>query len=86
MHDLLYENQNALEDENLAEYASALRLDAHRLMKEIQTGVHTERVREDFRGGARGGVNGTPTFFINGVRYEGEPGAEPLLAALLASE
>ena len=45
-------------------------------------GKHTARVREDFRGGARDGVNGTPTFFVNGVRYDGEPDVEALLAAL----
>ena len=40
-------------------------------MDEVLAGVHTARVHEDFRSGARGGVNGTPTLFINGVRYEG---------------
>jgi protein-disulfide isomerase len=81
MHDLLYENQEALADEDIAEYASTLGLDAGRLMDEVLAGAHTARVREDFRGGARGGVNGTPTLFINGVRHEGGPGV--LLAALL---
>jgi protein-disulfide isomerase len=81
MHDLLFENQNALADENLAQYASALGLDVPRLIREIQTGMHTERVREDFRSGARGGVNGTPTFFVNGARFEGGPDA--LVAAIL---
>ncbi len=83
MHDVLYENQDALADENLAEYAAALGLDAQRLINEIRAGAHAERVREDFRSGARGGVNGTPTFFINGVRYEGALEAGDLLAALL---
>jgi protein-disulfide isomerase len=86
MHDLLFENQNALDDESVAQYATALNLDAPRLVKEILTGVHTERVREDFRSGARGGVNGTPTFFINGVRFEGVPSADALVAALLDSD
>jgi protein-disulfide isomerase len=83
MHDLLYENQNALADEYLAQYASALGLDARRLINEILTGAYTERVREDFRSGARGGVNGTPTFFINGARYEGALQAGALMAALV---
>ena len=81
MHDLLFENQEALDDENLAEYAATLGLDAGRLIDEVLTGVHTARVREDFRSGARGGVNGTPTLFINGVRHEG--GFDALLAALI---
>jgi protein-disulfide isomerase len=82
MHDLLFENQNALEDEDLAQYATALGLDARRLIVEVVAGTHTGRVREDFRSGARGGVNGTPTFFINGVRYDGELSVNALLTAL----
>jgi protein-disulfide isomerase len=84
MHDLLYENQEALEDEDLAQYASALRLDARRFISEVQAGTHAPRIREDFRSGARNGVNGTPSFFINGVRYDGAAGVEELLAALTA--
>jgi protein-disulfide isomerase len=81
MHDLLFENQDELGDENLARYASALGLDASHLIKEILAGAYTDRVREDFQSGARGGVNGTPTFFLNGVRFEGGPDA--LVAAVL---
>ena len=82
MHDLLYENQDALEDEYLARYAAALGLDAERLIREVLAGAHTARVREDFRSGAHLGVNGTPSFFINGVRYDGGPDVEELLTAL----
>lgn len=82
MHDALFENQNALEDEDLAGYAAEIGIDAKRLIGEVQSGAYTKRVREDFRGGARNGVNGTPTFFVNGVRYDGEPTAEALTAAL----
>ena len=82
MHDSLYENQIALEDEDLAQYAEALGLDARRLMNEVLQGAHTARVREDFRSGARGGVNGTPTFFLNGKRYDGEWDRRHLLATI----
>jgi len=82
MHDLLYENQGALEDAYLVGYAATLGLDAERLIKEVLDGAHTARVREDFRSGARLGVNGTPSFFINGVRYDGGPDVEELLTAL----
>lgn len=81
MHDTLYENQTALDDESLARYAADLGLDA-RLISEVVSGAHAARVREDFRSGARGGVNGTPTFFINGVRYDGVPEFDALLTAL----
>ena len=82
MHDRLYENQDALEDKNLARYATALGLDAKQLMSEVESGAYLARIREDFHSGARNGVNGTPTFFINGVRYDGFVRVEELLEAL----
>jgi protein-disulfide isomerase len=82
MHDLLYEHQEALEDEDLAQYATALGLDARRVMTEVVSGEYVARVREDFSSGARGGVNGTPTLFINGVFFSGPPTADALLVVL----
>jgi protein-disulfide isomerase len=82
MHDLLFENQDSLEIQNLTEYASALDLDAQQLVGEVLSRVHLARVREDFQSGARSGVNGTPTFFINGVRYDGPVTADELLGTL----
>jgi protein-disulfide isomerase len=84
MHDLLFENQDLLDDDSLAEYAGTLGLNATSVMKEVISGRHKSRVREDFLTGARSGVNGTPTFFINGARYDGAPSLKDLLAALLA--
>ncbi len=85
MHDMLYENQTDLEDENLVRYATALKLDARRFVTELTSGVHTARIREDFKSGARYGVNGTPTFFVNGIRYDGAPDVEGLIEALTAN-
>ena len=82
MHDLLFENQDALDDESLAAYAAALALDDRQLIREVIADAYSDRVREDFKSGIWGGVNGTPTFFINGERYDGALGLEPLLAAL----
>jgi protein-disulfide isomerase len=82
MHDLLYENQDALEPEDLVQYARSLRLDLPRFVKELSEHVWAERVREDFRSGVRSGVNGTPTFFINGVRHDGGYDMASLLAAI----
>jgi DNA-binding ferritin-like protein len=79
---LLFENQEALEDEGLTQYASTLGLDAKRLTGEVLSGAHVARVREDFRTGARAGVNGTPAIFINGAPYEGEVEVDAILAAL----
>jgi hypothetical protein len=47
-------------------------------------GVHVPRVREDFLSGVRSGVNGTPTFFINGRRHDGGFELPTLLAAIVS--
>jgi protein-disulfide isomerase len=82
MHDLLFERQDALEDEDLVAYAAELGLDLDRFQLELMQGDYTDRVREDFLSGVRSGVNGTPTFFINGVRHEGPWDVETLAAAI----
>jgi protein-disulfide isomerase len=82
MHDTLFENQGALDDDDLAEYAAELGLDETRLIREVTASVYAPRIREDFKSGVRGGVNGTPTFFINGERYDGALDLKHLLNAL----
>ena len=71
MHDAIYENQMQLEDEDLVATARRLKLDAGAVARALENGTYTSRVREDFRSGIRSGVNGTPTFFIKGERYDG---------------
>src|SRR5580704_13959305 len=66
MHDAIYENQAALEDDDLAKYATGIGLDGRRLLADVQAGANLARIRDDFKSGVRGGVNGTPSFFING--------------------
>ena len=82
MHETLFENQGALDDGDLAEYAAELGLDETRLIREVTSSVYAPRIREDFKSGVRGGVNGTPTFFINGERYDGTLDLKHLLNAL----
>jgi protein-disulfide isomerase len=82
MHDLLFENQDALELDDIANYAAELGLDISRFISEVLNHTYAARVREDFKSGVRGGVNGTPSFFINGERYDGARGLDPLLDAL----
>ena len=82
MHHALFENQKALEDADLAMYAAELGLDGARLIREVTSSVYALRIREDFRSGVRGGVNGTPTFFIDGARYDGAIDLEHLVSAL----
>ena len=82
MHDLLYERQRHLTDQDFHAYAEELGLDVERFDKELAKHVHPARVREDFMSGVRSGVNGTSTFSINGVRHDDSCEAEVLLAAL----
>src|SRR6266478_4479637 len=71
MHDALFEHQRALDDKHLKEYAAKLGLDEARFSREMAEHSYAARLREDLLSGARSGVNGTPTFFINGERYDG---------------
>ncbi|MEO5816723.1 MAG: DsbA family protein [Gemmatimonadaceae bacterium] len=76
MHDLLFEHQqddlDALDDAHLARYAAEAGADAEQVERDLAGEKYEERVRADFMSGVRSGVNGTPTFFINGVRYDGD--------------
>ena len=82
MHDHLYENQRHLRDDDLHSYAEALGLAVDVFDKEMTEHVHADRIHEDFMSGVRSGVNGTPTFFINGVRHDDSYELETLLSAL----
>jgi protein-disulfide isomerase len=82
MHDLLYENQRLLGDDDLRSYAEQLGLDLESFENDLAEHVHATRVHEDFMSGVRSGVNGTPTFYINGVRHDDSYELETLVAAL----
>ena len=82
MHELLLENQSALDTKYLAARAAALGLDAARLIGEVMLEIYARHIHQDFNLGVRGGVNGTPCFFINGCRYDGALRLEPLLLAI----
>ncbi len=83
MHDFLYENQRLFDDEAVfAAYEAKLHLDVARIAREVAAQAYGARLEEDFSSGVRSGVNGTPTFFINGVRYDGYPEFHPLSVAL----
>lgn len=82
MHDWIFEHQDSIDDDGLIEAAGTLGLEPDEFRREVDSeGVRT-RVQEDFRSGIRSGVNGTPTFFINGVRYGRPASFEELLEAL----
>ena len=79
MHDMLYENQKRLDDDSLVGYARALGL-SDEVIRSALDDTYIERIRKDFSGGVRSGVNGTPCLFVNGVRYNGERDAASLIA------
>jgi protein-disulfide isomerase len=85
MHDALYGHQEALDDRHLAAYGSALGIAAEEMHKALAEHRYAEHIREDFMSGVRSGVNGTPTFFINGVRHEGSYDFETMMAAIAAA-
>jgi protein-disulfide isomerase len=71
MHDMIFEHQDALERQDLIGYAKTLGLDIPQFESDLEAGTYAKKVRDDFRNGVRSGVNGTPTFFVNGERYDG---------------
>jgi protein-disulfide isomerase len=85
MHDVLFERQRTLDDDHLRQFAKELGLDVQRFDRDMMEHHPAERVREDFMSGVRSGVNGTPTFFINGVRHDGSYNLDVLLHALEAA-
>ena len=80
-HDWLFTHQKKLDPTRLA--ATAAELDpSGAMVQAMATRVHADRIRQDFLGGVRSGVNGTPTFFVNGVRHDGGYQLPDLIAAV----
>lgn len=77
IHDALYENQRDLSDAALRRYAEGVGADVDEATKALADGGPAQRVEDDFEGAIRSGANGTPTFFVNGVRYDGSWMYEP---------
>ncbi len=82
MHNQLFEHQDLLDDEMLVLHAVQIGLDRKRFIEDLESQRFIPRIREDLSSGARSGVNGTPTFFVNGQRYEGVPDVQSLTEAL----
>jgi protein-disulfide isomerase len=85
MHDLLFQNQNRLSEETFEELSVQLDLDPAKTYQALENKTFTNRVRADFTGGVRSGVNGTPTFFINGQRHNGPFDFDTLVRAIEAA-
>jgi protein-disulfide isomerase len=82
MHDALFENQDRLGPPLLLALAGALGLSQTALQHALATGTFAPKVRKDFLSGIRSGVNGTPSFFINGRRHDGTYAFEDLVEAI----
>ncbi len=82
MHDGLYENQDRLSPALLLALARALELSEQELANDLENQKYAAKVRADFASGVRSGVNGTPSFFINGRQHEGSYAFDELVAAL----
>lgn len=82
MHDCLYTNQQALDNGCLVEYAIALGLDINQFLDEVTGDIHVQRIQEDLESGRASGVTALPTFFINGLRYNGRLEQNALLNAI----
>ncbi|HEY9254942.1 MAG TPA: thioredoxin domain-containing protein [Stenotrophomonas sp.] len=80
-HDMLYEHQDALSDQDLAGYARELGLPNTALGQAV-SGHYDAKIESDFSGGVRSGVNGTPCLFIDGERYDGPRDYDSLVAVL----
>ena len=87
MHDLLYEHQqdspDALDDAHLLRYAAMAGGNPAQVKRDLEWGAQEPRVAADFSSGAHSGVNGTPTFFVNGTRFDGDWTRPGELAAAL---
>jgi protein-disulfide isomerase len=91
MHDLLYEHQpeweDAQGDARILELAREAGADPDVVAADLDSDKYEEHVKADFMSGVRSGVNGTPTFFINGRRFDGDwTSVDTFVAALEEAE
>jgi NhaA family Na+:H+ antiporter len=82
MHEYILERQDQLDNANLVQYAAELGLDLERFQRELDERVYAEKVNQDFQSGVESGINGTPSFFINGQYYDGPWDFESLIEAI----
>ena len=85
MHDGIYQNQDQLGLQLLLALVNALGLSEAGLREALVNGTFEPKVKSDFIGGVRSGVNGTPTFFINGRRHDGSYAFSDLVSAVEAN-
>ena len=82
MYDELYQHQRKLDDDSLMQYAQAIGMDTQRLNDDMEKAVYTQRIQDDLESGDKSGVEGTPTFYINGAYYAGAYNVDAMQEAL----
>ena len=82
MHDFIFEHQSREDDSSLVRYANILKLNVQQFEADFEKQELAQKVDDDFESGVRSGVNGTPSFFINGEKYNGNWDEEPFLKHL----
>jgi protein-disulfide isomerase len=82
MHAALFENQEALDDDHLVQYAEDLGLHSAQIRRDLGAHSFAGRVREDFESGLSSGARGTPTFYLDDVRYDGIIGVRQFISAI----
>jgi len=85
MHETLFKHQKEFGEIDLSHLALGLGLEIYRFESSLGRDMHRRRINDDYDSGVRSGVKGTPTFFINGVRYEGRKDVDSLTAAIEAA-
>lgn len=85
MHDKIFENQSSLSDEAFMKHATALNLDATKFKACLANPAMKKRVEDDMAMGSAAGVQGTPSFYVNGIQHQGIPTADVIEQALKGS-
>jgi 2-hydroxychromene-2-carboxylate isomerase len=81
----MFQNQQALDNENLKAYAQKVGLDGDELLKAVQTQKYQAQITASKEEGKRAGIEGTPSIYINGRPLVLQPAA-PLLNHAIEDE
>jgi protein-disulfide isomerase len=85
MHETLFKHQKEFGDIDLSHLALRLGLEIYKFESSLGQDLHRRRIAADPAGGVRSGVRGTPTFFINGVKYDGKIDVDSLAEAIASA-
>jgi protein-disulfide isomerase len=83
MHDIIFEHQQSLDPNSILGFAAKLKLNEEQFEKDIRDKELMQRVEDDFESGLRSGVNGTPTFYLDGKKVDSYNETYESLAKLL---